>query len=469
MVAGHSPKGVRAGWILAALAMVFALGGLAVATRPAAEENLSSIVRGGRLYDNWYRELGEPAPTTPHPAYPADKTYAKDPKANWRCTECHGWDYLGMDGAYSRGEHFTGIKGIRAMAGADPEQVIAILKDETHGYGELMANADFRDLANFVAKGQVDMDLVIDRASKKSKGEKAERDPYYATICANCHGNDGLKITTMAPLSRIARTDPWKAMHQMLNGHPHETMPALRVLGTKVLADIRASVQTRPAESRMASIVRGGRLYDNWFLVIKDRPPAKTRPAYPADRKHPAYPPRGTYAKNPRSNWRCKECHGWDYAGSAGAYSKGEHFTGIKGIRSMAGAEPAKIVAMLRDETHGYAHVLDDRALRDLANFVGKGQVDMDEYIDRPTNKAKGLGTPYNAYFATICANCHGDDGLKITTMHPLGRVARSNPWEALHKIRNGHPGETMPALRVLDKQVLVGILAYIQTLPAER
>jgi mono/diheme cytochrome c family protein len=255
----------------------------------------------------------------------------------------------------------------------------------------------------------------------------------------------------------------------MLNGHPHETMPALRVLGTKVLADILAYVQTLPAESMMASIVRGGRLYDNWFLVIKDRPPAKTRPDYPADRKHPAYPPRGKYAKDPRSNWRCKECHGWDYAGSAGAYSKGEHFTGIKGIGAMAGAEPAKIVALLRDETHRYAHVLDDRALRDLANFVGKGQVDMDEYIDRPTNKAKDLGTPYNAYFATICANCHGDDGTKITTMHPLGRVARSNPWEALHKILNGHPGEAMPALRVLDKQTLVGILAYIQTLPTER
>ncbi len=53
MVAGHSPKGVRARWILAALAMVFAVGGSAVATGPAAEENLSSIVRGGRLYDIW--------------------------------------------------------------------------------------------------------------------------------------------------------------------------------------------------------------------------------------------------------------------------------------------------------------------------------------------------------------------------------------------------------------------------------
>ncbi len=248
MVAGHSPKGVHAGWILAALAMVFALGGLAVATSQVAEENLSSIVRGGRLYDNWYMELGELAPTTPHPAYPADKTYAKDPKANWRCTECHGWDYLGMDGAYSRGEHFTGIKGIRAMAGADPEQVIAILKDETHGYGELMDDADFRDLANFVGKGQVDMDEYIDQPTNKAKGLGTPYNAHFATICANCHGDDGLKITTMHPLGRVARANPWEALHKILNGHPGEAMPALRVLDKQALVGILAYIQTLPAE-----------------------------------------------------------------------------------------------------------------------------------------------------------------------------------------------------------------------------
>ena len=56
-----------------------------------------------------------------------------------------------------------------------------------------------------------------------------------------------------------------------------------------------------------------------------------------------------------------------------------------------------------------------------------------------------------------------------MPTIPPLGNIAKNNPWEALHKILNGHPDEEMPALRVLDIQVLVNVLAYIQTLPTER
>ena len=44
----------------------------------------------------------------------------------------------------------------------------------------------------------------------------------------------------------------------------------------------------------------------------------------------------------------------------------------------------------------------------------------------------------------------------------------RKNPWEALHKIRNGQPGQPMPVLRVLPLQDMVDILAYVQTLPAK-
>ncbi|MFQ5937337.1 MAG: hypothetical protein ACE5LB_13120 [Acidiferrobacterales bacterium] len=136
------------------------------------EELLSSIARGGRLYDNWYkeikaqvltREVKVQVPTRPHPAYPADKMYANEPKHNWRCKECHGWDYLSRDGAYAKGPHFTGIKGIRGMADADPEKIIAVLNDDTHRYDELMGVRDFLDLANFVSHGQVDVDKYIDR------------------------------------------------------------------------------------------------------------------------------------------------------------------------------------------------------------------------------------------------------------------------------------------------------------------
>jgi hypothetical protein len=44
-----------------------------------------------------------------------------------------------------------------------------------------------------------------------------------------------------------------------------------------------------------------------------------------------------------------------------------------------------------------------------------------------------------------------------------------SNPQEVMHKILNGHPGEKMPALRALDRQVIVDVLAHIKTLPEKK
>ena len=49
--------------------------------------------------------------------------------------------------------------------------------------------------------------------------------------------------------------------------------------------------------------------------------------------------------------------------------------------------------------------------------------------------------------------------------MRPLGQFARGNPWATLHRILNGHPDEEMPALRVLEPEILADILAYVQTL----
>ena len=105
---------------------------LGAATASAAEME-SSMARGGLLYDKWYKVNGAPEPKKSHPAYPADKKYAKKPGANWRCKECHGWDYMGKDGAYSSGKHHSGIKGVNGAAGKDPKSIVAVLKDEPMG------------------------------------------------------------------------------------------------------------------------------------------------------------------------------------------------------------------------------------------------------------------------------------------------------------------------------------------------
>src|SRR6056297_765717 len=99
------------------VAAVAAVMGMAASTMAIAADE-GSIARGGRLYDKWYKEIDDKAPGESHKLYPSDATYADKPGSNWRCKECHGWDGMGADGAYSSGKHFTGIKGINGMKGA---------------------------------------------------------------------------------------------------------------------------------------------------------------------------------------------------------------------------------------------------------------------------------------------------------------------------------------------------------------
>ncbi len=226
------------------------IGGVALsATSASADEMESSMARGGQLYDKWYKVTGDEKPTKAHPAYPADKKYAKKPASNWRCKEGHGWDYRGKDGAYASGKHSTGIRGINRMAGADPAEVVAVLKDKTHGYGAKMDDDDLQDVALFVAKGQVDFDKYIDRATKKPKGGDAARGAaYYNTVCANCHARDGTKPKDMGKSLGAQMGNPWEVMHKILNGQPDEKMPALRAFDRQVVVDILAHVATLPSK-----------------------------------------------------------------------------------------------------------------------------------------------------------------------------------------------------------------------------
>ncbi len=419
----------------------------------------AALSRGGRLYDNWALEIGDSLPGLPRQPYAAERGYAEGVETKWRCVECHGWDYGGHGG----------IKGIGAMAGAEVEAIVAIVADRDHGYGQLLGERDQVDLARFVSQGQIDMARFIDRESGKARGEAGPYAVYYRTICARCHGSEGMKIRTMPTLGEVAVQNPWETLHKILNGHAAEDMPSLRSLAEPIVAGILAYTQSLPRGGLASSLGRGGRLYDNW--------PKETKVPVP-DRSHPSYPGEARYANKPSSNWRCKECHGWDYLGSDGAYARGRHRTGIKGIAGAAGSEPERIMALLQDKTHGFGSLLDDSDFRDLANFVSRGQIDMDTYIERKSKKAKADGTRFKGYYVTICAGCHGTDGAKNLTMPPLGRTARVNPWEVLHKILNGPPGdsqyhsenadENMPGLRILDMDIVVGIIAYLQTLPAD-
>lgn len=198
------------------------------------------------------------------------------------------------------------------------------------------------------------------------------------------------------------------------------------------------------------TVITGGRLYDNWWKDSKLPEPDTTHPAYPAGGK-----------KSGATTWRCKECHGWDYRGAEGAYRNGSHFTGIKGIRALAGKDPQVIVRKLTMENHDFSLQLGRQDLEALAAFVATGQLDMGELIDADTRLARGDAARGKALYKKNCGRCHGKKGTALNVAgkdkNPqyVGDLARANPWETLHKIRFGHPGARMGREQMHNRETM--------------
>lgn len=230
---------------------------------------------------------------------------------------------------------------------------------------------------------------------------------------------------------------------------------AVAILATVSLGAISTAAFADPDQG---SIARGGKLYDKWYKVIKAETPTETHPLYPSSNEK--------YFKQPKNNWRCKECHGWDGRGVDGAYKTGSHATGIKGVNGMAGGDTAAVIAVLKSKEHGFSDKLSDTDMTDLANFVVYGLPDWAKYVG-DDKSVKGDAAQGKQVYGTICANCHGPDGKEPKGMPPLGSLM-GNPWEIMHKVLNGQPAETMPALRAVDHQISADVLAYLKTLPQE-
>lgn len=222
------------------IAAVAVMVGMSVPAMSA--EDVSAMARGGKLYDNWFKEIKQNRPEDTHPAYPATGKY---PKQSWRCKECHGWDFKGKDGVAGKTDHATGIKGVTGMAGKDVKAIAAVIMDAKHAYAGKLQAQDANDLALFISKGLPDLNKYIDAASGKPKGNAAKGEIYFNTLCAGCHGTDGKKVSTGAAVGAL-KSDPWQLLHKSLNGQSGEAMPALRSLDPSIAADILAHAQSLP-------------------------------------------------------------------------------------------------------------------------------------------------------------------------------------------------------------------------------
>ena len=449
--------------------------------------SFSDTAEGGALYDNWWNVTGEAPPKVDHSLWEfrPDKTAnTRTGSATWRCKECHGWDYKGVDGAYAEGSHRTGFAGIFDTSKTAPE-IFDVVKNN-HGYGEAgLTDPELWSLVKFVLDGQIDTSQIIDE-SGKFVGDRSRGKVLYEhgigtnDSCATCHGPDGLATPPGSPEfddypGLISNENPWEFQHKVRFGQPGTRMLGSEAGGGTIrdVADLAAYVQTLPREAPGADVTLGGLLYDKWWVVTGAAAP---------ESDHPLWKSRPDPSSNTRTGsatWRCKECHGWDYKGVDGAYGDGSHRTGFGGIwNTRLSAE--SLFALLKED-HGYgAAGLSDRHLDDLVKFVREGLIDTAEIIDEE-GRFRGDMTNGRALYLNgvgsnrSCAECHGDEGLETPPGVPKfedypGLIANENPWEFQHKVRFGQPGTDMPGTTAAGGtlQEVADLAAYSQTLPAE-
>ena len=204
----------------------------------------ADLVRGGLLYDKWWDVNGSATPSSDFdPIWASQSTNARSGGDTWRCKECHGWDYIGKDGRYSGGSHYTGFNGVMDASSNSHAAIFDAIKDAggDHDLSDQLSDADVLDLVKFITEGLFDMYAYIDPVTYAGTGNATNGGTLYATNCEFCHGADGKNFDFESEdgvqgVGWLSNDNPQEVFHKIRWGHPGslgtaEEMPSMVYLG----------------------------------------------------------------------------------------------------------------------------------------------------------------------------------------------------------------------------------------------
>ncbi len=297
-------------------------------------------------------------------------------------------------------------------------------------------------------------------------------DRYYATdatipfaIPGDADGDTDIDLSDYVAFQNCFLGNPFPA------GCEYVDMDDDAVIGAEDISPWNAArtgpTATLPADYVLADAIRGGKLYQHWWLATGSPEPTGD---------HPLYPPAGSQSGS--VTFECNECHGWDYEGVSGQYASGPHFTGIGGVLGTT-KTPRQIFELLKADPavtpggHNMdAYGMTDRDVWDVTKMALEGTVDTGGFTSG--GLFTGDFTNGSILYSIACGQCHGEDGTAFSFSHHgaefVGTVAVQDPWHFLHVTRFGHPGAPMPATESLHWTVqdAADIGVFSQTLPTE-
>jgi thiosulfate dehydrogenase len=265
-----------------------------VAINVWAQEEFPSdddLITGALLYDRWYAILDLEPPSQENPLWNRQSTNTRTGPDTWRCVECHGWDYKGVDGAYGSGSHYTGFPNVKQLTEQlTVNEIIDHLqggKDPAHDFSTYLPEVHLRNVALFLKFGLIDDDLYIDDVSLGViAGDVTHGQELYELVCSQCHGEDGQTIVFREEgvdefLGTVANRDPWRFLHRTRFGTAGTPMLIGHAFGWTAAdgRDVLAYAQTLPTglqdefqsgagEAVKPSVDLGGRARTLWEGIL---------------------------------------------------------------------------------------------------------------------------------------------------------------------------------------------------------
>lgn len=204
------------------------------------------LALGGKLYDDLWAASDATPPMARNPAFPANEDVSVTD--SWRCVSCHGWDYKGTGKAAER-------LNLRVLDGK-PMGDLRTRFDKAHpDYSELgLGDLPLDLIMLFLGAGQMDHD-AFQLGKPVSDISMARGQDIFEGVCMNCHNPDGKaglppREGRKPSLGWLARTQPNRVLHRVVNGYPGQAMLALRFMEDAAVRDLIAYMRTLDPDTR---------------------------------------------------------------------------------------------------------------------------------------------------------------------------------------------------------------------------